>query len=148
MHRGAYHFIQALGIPSLSKTKKSLGKTPNAVNDKDDGDEEEEEEDNDDDVDVSMEIDASADDVAAIEDLTLTNFESGDAIGKCLAFVNQARMSSDVVCNYLSHLCVVNGLKPLELRTWVQTRWGSLGHCLKGLLSIQQVLETHFLDFS
>lgn len=102
----------------LSKANKNLGKQPNTVdNNNDKGD------DNDnDDVNVSMDIEASADNVEEMKDLTVVYFEINDAIGKCLTSVNQAWMSSDVVWDYLTHLCVVNGLKPLQLRTWAWTQ--------------------------
>jgi len=57
MHCAAYHFIKALGIPSLIKTKKAL-KTRAAEDDDDDMEagnvEDEDLEDDDADVDVSM----------------------------------------------------------------------------------------------
>jgi len=87
MHRAAYHFIKALGIPSLMKPKKAL-KTRAAEDDGHDM-EDEDIEDNDADVDVSMELEASADDPEAMEATTVVDFDPGDTLGKILALVNQ-----------------------------------------------------------
>jgi hypothetical protein len=124
MHRAAYHFIKALHIPSSTQTKCS-----NKADENDDSE----------DIDVSSEIDASSDDVAAMALTTTTMFEPGDVLGKLLAFVNQVRMSSEGVRAYLDHVCAVHQLKPIKLRLWVRTRWGSMSHCLESALAIQKV---------
>jgi hypothetical protein len=133
MHRAAYHFIKALHIPSLSKTKSAL----QAEDDQNGGDEPEvlDEED----TDVSMDIEASADDVAAMASTTMTNFEPGDVLGQLLAFVNQVRMSSEGVRASLAHICALHQLKPIKLRLWVRTRWGSMSNCLESTLAVQKV---------
>ena len=83
MHRAAYHFINALGISSLSrKRKRNQGA-------------EDDEEDDEGDIDVSMDIEASADDVEAMADTMVIDFELGDTVGKLLAFVNQVQVSSE-----------------------------------------------------
>src|SRR6266498_5656264 len=69
MHRAAYHFLNALHIPSLMKMKCAL----RAGEESENGEEEEEEDDND--VDVSTDIEALADDVVAmvrLQSLTLS----------------------------------------------------------------------------
>ena len=135
MHRAAYHFIKAFGVPSLTNSKRKLAKktpdaqeTPEAGNEDDGGN-----------IDVSLEIDATADDAEAMLDATVTSFDPGDTLGKLLAFVNQVRMSSEGVREYLARACVLQDIKPLELRLWVRTRWGSLSHCLEATLAIQKV---------
>jgi hypothetical protein len=131
MHRAAYHFIKTLHIPSFTRTKPAF-----QAADEDDtrnlNDESE-------DIDISTEIDASFDDAAAMALTTTTNFEPGDVLGKLLAFVNQVRMSSEGVRAYLDHVCAVHQLKPIRLRLWVRTRWGSMSHCLESTLAIQKV---------
>ena len=145
MHRAAYHFIKALGISSISR-KKARAEDGNDREDVDVVDEQEdnnadidvvdEQEDDNADIDVSMDIDASADDLEIMQSTTIVDFDIGDAIGKLLAFVNQVRMSSEGVREYLVHACSVHGTKPIELRLWVCTRWGSLSDCLEVTLSV------------
>lgn len=65
MHRAAYHFIKALGVPSLMKTKRKLTRKGGAEDEEDneaDGqDDEGEGEDKDKaDIDVSLDVEASA----------------------------------------------------------------------------------------
>ena len=91
------------------------------------------------DVDVSMAIDADADDLEAMAAITVTDYDPGDTLGKLMAFVNQLRMSSELTCNYLVRMCIMQNVKPIELLLWIQTRWGSLTHCLEATLSIQKV---------
>ena len=91
------------------------------------------------DIDVSMEIDASADDADAMFATTVTDFDPSDALGKLLAFVNQVRMSSEGVREYLAHACVIQSIAPIELRLWVRSRWGSLSHCLESTLNVRKV---------
>ena len=82
MHRAAYHFINALGIPSLTKTKRKLSQ--NAGDSEDDELEDEEA-----DVDTSMDVEASAEDAEAVASTIIVDYQPGDCIGKLLAFVNQ-----------------------------------------------------------
>jgi hypothetical protein len=143
MHRAAYHFIKALSISSLTTTKSKLR---TAEKDQpEDGDGHESEMQDNDDVDVSLEIEAAADDVEAMASTTLVSFEPGDVLGKLLAFVNQVRMSSEGVRDYLKHACVVHQLKPMQLRLWVRTRWGSMSNCLESTLAIQKVCVAYHL---
>jgi len=161
MHRAAYHFIKALGIPALMKTKKTLqtraAKNNGDVEDEDaqeedaqeeDAQEEEEEEEEDEaDIDVSMDLEASADDLEAMAATTVVDFDPGDTLGKILALVNQIRMSSDGVREYLAHACAMSNLKAIELLLWVRSRWGSLSHCLESTLKVQKVCSPLSLLF-
>ena len=145
MHRAAYHFIKALGIPTLSKTKrKTSAAAENANVDEDevlnDGEEEEDEAD----IDTSLEIDASPDDAEAMAATMVVDFKPGDTLGKLMAFVNQIRMSSDICRDYLAESCRLRGIKELEIRLWVRSRWGSLSHCLEVTLVVQKV---NFFDY-
>jgi predicted nucleic acid-binding Zn-ribbon protein len=138
MHRAAYHFIKALGIPSLTKRKHKR----RADLDEDEvanGSDAENEEDDEADVDVSMDIEADADDADAMAETMVVDFELGDTIGKLLAFVNQVRVSSEGVREYLAHCCRLQEVKPIELLLWVRSRWGSLSHCLGTVLVVQKV---------
>lgn len=94
------------------------------------------------DVDVSTEIEASADDVEAMAATTFVDYDPGDTLGKVLAFANQVRMSSEGVREYLAHACKIHDIKPMELRLWVRTRWGSLSNCLESVLRVQKVCST------
>lgn len=153
MHRAAYHFIQALRIPSLTKTKAVVRAIDN------DDDIEAENDDNieaegdmpgeaqdEADIDISTEIDASADDVEAMAATTVVDYDPGDTVGKVLAFVNQVRMSSEGVREYLAHACTFQGIKPMELRLWVRTRWGSLSDCLESVLEVHNVCRSTFAN--
>ena len=73
-----------------------------------------------------MDVDASADDVEAMAETLIVDFEPGDTLGKLLAFVNQVRMSSEDVCEYFAHSCNIHNIKPIELCLWVRSCWGSL----------------------
>ena len=137
MHRGydraAYHFIQALGIPSIAKIKGKLsqkkGKKRAKSNDSDNKDDNEvgnskdpnldEDEEDEEDVDVSMAIEADADDLEAMATITVTNYDPGDTLRKLTAFVNQLRMSSKLTHNYLVHMCIMQNVKPIKLLLWI-----------------------------
>lgn len=132
MHRAAYHFIKALSIPSIARKRQQTGGA-------EDGDDKA-------DIDVSMDIEASADDVEAMAETLIVDFDLGDTIGKILAFVNQVRVSSEGVREYLAECCRLKGIKPIELLLWVRSRWGSLSHCLETVLVVQKVCR--FIAFS
>jgi hypothetical protein len=159
MHRAAYHFIRALGVPSMAKIKGRLSQKKgkkkaaesNDANEDDNEDEnerelenreepnEDEDEEDVEDVDVSMDVEADADDLEAMAAITVTNYDPGDTLGKLMAFVNQLRMSSELTRDYLGRMCIMQNLKPIELLLWIRTRWGSLTHCLEATLSVQKV---------
>jgi hypothetical protein len=137
MHRAAYHFIKALGIPTLTKTKRKTSQG-SAGAENTNGDDVEEEEDEAD-IDTSLEIDASPDDAEAMAGTMVVDFEPGDTLGKLMAFVNQVRMSSEIVRDYLAESCRLRNIKELEIRLWVRSRWGSLTNCLEVTLGVQKV---------
>jgi hypothetical protein len=148
MHRAAFHFIKALGVPSRVTRTGKRKRTQNAAEVDDaeleDGDAENDVDDEemlevDTDIDISMDVDASADDAEGMAETLEVDFEPGDTIGKLLAFVNQVRMSSEDVREYLAHSCRIHTIKPIELRLWVRSRWGSLSHCLSATLEVQKV---------
>jgi hypothetical protein len=147
MHRSAYHFIKALGAPSIRTTKRKRRTTTRENTDDNDNDDDgwsrwsdrEDVEDNDEDINTSMDVDASSNDVEAMLATTAVDYDPGDTLGKVMAFVNQVRMSSEGVREYLHHACNVRGVKPIELRLWVRTRWGSLSNCLESVLAVQKV---------
>ena len=144
MHRAAYHFIKALSVPSRMTTKRRIS-CKGAEDDEDDNNNEkveeevDEVEDENDDIDISTDVDASADDAIAMAETLVVEFEPGDTIGKLLAFVNQVRISSEDVREYLAHSCHLHNTKVIQLRLWVRSRWGSLTHCLTATLEIQKV---------
>ena len=149
MHQAAYHFIRALGVPSMAKIKRKVsrrsGDAENRTEDDNDNGEDEdkdkddEDDDDDTDIDVSMAIEADADDAEAMAATTIVDYDPGDTLGKLMAFVNQLRMSSEEVRDYLFRTCTIQNVKPIEILLWIRTRWGSLSHCLESTLSIQKV---------
>ena len=58
---------------------------------------------------------------------------------KTPCLINQVRMSSEGVCEYLTCAYVLQNIKPIELHLWFCTRWGSLSHCLESMLEVQKV---------
>ncbi len=126
------------------RTKKTL-RTRAAEDDQDmeaENSEEEDAENDEADVDVSMDLEASADDVEAMAETTIVDFDPGDTLGKILALVNQIRMSSDGVREFLAHACTMCEVTPIELLLWVRSRWGSLSHCLGSTLKVQKVCSS------
>ena len=135
MHRATYHFIRALGVPSMVKIKGKLSQRMGEVrnrgesndnNNKDDDEDvarkgevenrgepgsggdnnnnndDDDDDDNDDvDIDVSMAIEVDANDTEAMAAITVVDYDSGDTLGKLMAFVNQLQMSSEVTQEYL-----------------------------------------------
>ena len=70
IHLIATHFIKALGITSLSKTKQQIIEDDFDVN-------------------VSMNIEVSTDNAEAIQMSMVMDFDPGDVIGKLMAFISQ-----------------------------------------------------------
>ena len=157
MHRAAFHFIKALGVPSRVTGKRKHSQK-GAKDDIDIGDKEADDSGNigdevddigniqvgdervdDSDIDRSMDVDASANDAEAMAETLVVDFEPGDTLGKLLAFVNQVRVSSEDVREYLAHSCRMHNIKAIKLRLWVHMRWGSLAHCLFATLEVQKV---------
>lgn len=147
MHRAAYHFIKALGISSLTRKRQRKGAatvraTLDSGDEESEGDVDDELEDDEANVDISMNIEASADDADEMAETMNIEFELGDTIGKLLAFVNQVRVLSEGVREYLAHCCRHQGVKPIELLLWVCSRWGSLSHCLGTVLIVHEVCRS------
>ena len=148
MHRAAFHFIKALGVPSrvtqTGKRKRSRKGAEDNEGENDGGENDdagnEDEETDAADIDISLDVEASSDDAEAMAETLVVDFEPGDTVGKLLAFVNQVRVSSEDVRDYLAHSCRMHNINPIELRLWVRSRWGSLTHCLSATLEIQKVL--------
>ena len=86
MHYAAYHFIKALSISSLTKTKHKVYTTESP------GEKDKLEMQDDNNINISLEIDAAADDIEAMASTKSVTFEPED-IGKFLAFVNQVHIS-------------------------------------------------------
>jgi hypothetical protein len=158
MHRAAFHFIKALGVPQrvTGKGKRRKGAEDSDddvvdgdgdedadakkdVNDEDNDANGVDDEEDDPDIDLSMDVDASANDAEAMAETLMVDFEPGDTLGKLLALVNQVRVSSQDARDHLAHACTMHNIKPIELRLWVRSRWGSLTHCLSAALEVQKV---------
>ena len=161
MHRAAFHFIKALGVPSRVTGKhkcswKDVGNGGDENNDENgngngaEGDETakvDDDEEEDTDIDISIDDDASANDAEAMAETLLVDFEPGDTLGKLLAFVNQVRMLSEDVQEYLAHSCCMHNIKPIELHLWVHSCWhcwGSRAHCLSAMLEVYFTLPHRF----
>ena len=122
MHRAAYSFIKALGIPSLTTVKRKISQTAansDAERDSETDDDSLDDEDNEANIDVSMEIEADPDDAEAMAATTVVDYDPGDTLGKLMAFVNQVRMSSEGVREYLIQCCIMHRLNPIELLLWI-----------------------------
>jgi hypothetical protein len=72
-------------------------------------------------------------------DTMVIDFELGDTVSKLLAFVNQVRISSEGIHEYLAHCCHLQDVQPIELLLWVRSWWGNLSHCLEVVLLVQKV---------
>ena len=65
-------------------------------------------------------------------------FGSGDALGKALSLVKQIRRSPQASV-FFEKSCREAGIQPLQLLTWVRTRWASLFDFLDRIIKLQQV---------
>ncbi|KAF5347190.1 hypothetical protein D9758_011073 [Tetrapyrgos nigripes] len=124
------HFIQALQVPSIMAIGQCLH----------DSEQEELFDDFDNDIDPSQEEEPDDDDDEAVELATSTEWTPGDIVGKILAFVAQVQQC-DAAMGYLESLCEKNCGKPLQVATWVRTRWGSLAKCFDRMLEIKQPMN-------
>jgi hypothetical protein len=129
----ASHFIAAIKIPSLRKTKGVLHNAQDGTDDVNDDEDEN-------DVDTSMDVEAMGDE-AAVKD---TSFQPGDVIGKIMAFISQLRLSGENIRDYLKKICISRGCPPLEIKIWVRNRWGSLSDCFRVILSQQKVCKIYY----
>ncbi len=151
IHLMASHFVAALGIKGLGKTKRRLhGGSSDAdrptetcetasSNESEDCDKFNEEFD----VDMNMDIEASAEDTEAMREALLTTFDTGDVIGKLMAFIAQLRCSNEGTRDYLAQICASLGCASLEIKLWVRTRGGSLSNCFETVLVLQKVNITY-----
>ena len=133
MHRAAFHFIKALGVPSrVTRTGKCKRSQKDAEdnseddnNKNDDAEDDDTKDDNgedngdklvdDTDLNISTDVDASAEDASAMAETLIVDFEPSNTVGKLLAFVNQVWMSSEGVREYLAHSCRMHNIKSIEL---------------------------------
>lgn len=149
IHLMASHFVAALGIKGLGKTKKKLhgGSSgtdrPTETYETASSDEDCDEFDEEFDVDMNMDIEASAEDTEAMREALLTTFDAGDVIGKLMAFIAQLRCSNEGTRDYLAQICASLGCASLEIKLWVKTRWGSLSNCFETVLVLQKVNITY-----
>lgn len=128
----ACHFVTALKVPGLGRTKAKIHASSSAEPELDEFDEGF-------DIDISMEIEASPDDVEAMRAAFVVTFEPGDVVGKLMAFIAQLRACSDDTREYLIQIAVSLGCPPWEIKLWVRTRWGSLSDCFRTVLATQKV---------
>ena len=118
----ASHFIRALHIPGLMKAKQDLHSPPTHDDDPLD-------------IDISLTAEASEDDIDAIHEASITDFDAGNTIGKLMAFIAQLRLCSEGTREFLKDLCVSGGGPAWEIKLWVRTRWGSLSDCFQTVLA-------------
>ena len=139
IHLMACHFVTALDVPGIGRTKKKIH-APNSaqqeLNEFEEGF----------DVDISMEVEALPDDAEAMHAAFDTSFETDDIVGKLLAFIAQLRACGDDVREYLLQIAMSLGCPPWEIKLWVHTRWGSLGDCFRTVLAIQKVCSILLFD--
>jgi len=130
----ACHFVTALNVPGIGRTKKKIH-APGSESAQQDLNEFEESFD----VDISMEVEAFPDDAEAMHAAFDDTFEPGDVVGKLMAFIAQLRACSDDVREYLLQIATSLGCPSWEIKLWVRTRWGSLSDCFRTVLAIQKV---------
>ena len=133
IHLMACHFVTALNVPGLGRTKAKLHASSSGQQEI--GDEFDESFD----VDTSTEIEASADDAEAMHAAFDITFEAGDVVGKLMAFIAQLRSCSDDTREYLMRIASSLDCPPWGIKLWVHTRWGSLSDCFHTVLAIQKV---------
>ena len=93
---------------------------------------------------MSMEVEASEDDLNAIREVSITDFDAGNVVGKLMALVSQLRSCGDDTRDYLKYLSLSNGAPEWEIKLWVRTCWGSLSDCFQTVLAIQKVSSHPF----
>jgi hypothetical protein len=151
MHLMASHFVKALKITPLARMKRQLhrkkAKSKEAEaeeseaerNDEAEGNDEASDDEDEMDIDTSMEVEPSADDVDALRETSVTDFEPGDVVGKLMAFLSQLRSCGEDTRDYLKKLGDVQGLPQWEIKLWIRVRWGSLSDCFRVALALQKV---------
>jgi hypothetical protein len=133
IHLMACHFVTALNVPGIGRTKKKIHAPGSAQQDLADEFEESF------DVDISIDVEALPNDAEAMHAAFDISFEPGDVVGKLLAFIAQVRACSDDVREYLLQIATSLGCPSWEIKLWVRTRWGSLSDCFRTVLAIQKV---------
>lgn len=148
MHLMACHFVKALKIAPLAHAKQQLhAKGKDEIEETEEADLEAGDDEDELDVDTSMEVEASADDVEALREASLTDFEPGDVVGKLMAFVSQLRSCGEDTRDYLKKLADAQGLPQWEIILWIRTRWGSLSDCFRVTLTLQKVRTAVFFYY-
>lgn len=118
LHLAAKHFVESIA-PGLSKQHGTFGTdTEGVLAEDNEGDEC----DDDDDIDAA------------------------DSLGKVIALVKQIRKSPQARA-FFRMSCSQVGIAPLELLSWIRTRWGSLFKFLERFILLKAVRST-FLSLS
>jgi hypothetical protein len=149
----ACHFVTALKVPGLGRTKQTIHGSIPGANQQPDAAQGRNEFAPDDgegldefheafDVDTGMEVEASPDDTEAMLAAADISFDTGDVVGKLMAFIAQLRSSSEDVREYLAQLASAQGCPEWEIKLWVRTRWGSLSDCFRTALALQKVCNS------
>ena len=86
-----------------------------------------------------MEVEASADDVDALHNASLTNFNAGDVVCKLMALIAQLCACGVDTRDYLKKFGKMQGFPEWEIKLWIQTCWGSLSDCFDVVLMLQKV---------
>ena len=135
----ACHFVTALNVPGLGRTKQMIHGSGSGGNR-----EPNTEPDTSFDIDTSIEVEASPDDAEAMRVALNTDFDAGDVVGKLLAFIAQLRSCDEGTREYLVKLSSAQGCPEWGLKLWVRTRWGSLSDCFCTALALQKVCNSSF----
>ncbi|KAN0105155.1 hypothetical protein V8E52_011317 [Russula decolorans] len=108
----ACHFVTALNVPGIGRTKKKIHAPGSAQQDLADEFEESF------DVDISIDVEALPNDAEAMHAAFDISFEPGDVVGKLLAFIAQVRACSDDVREYLLQIATSLGCPSWEIKLW------------------------------
>ncbi|KAH9007510.1 hypothetical protein EDB83DRAFT_2323720 [Lactarius deliciosus] len=71
-------------------------------------------------------------------------FQPGDLLGKAIALITQIQRSPQA-SSYFQTVCAEEGVKPLELKKWARTHWGSMYDLLEQLLSSKLAVNKFIL---
>ncbi|KIL54112.1 hypothetical protein M378DRAFT_182656 [Amanita muscaria Koide BX008] len=108
----ASHFISALNVTSSHKMK-AQAHTEHAVD----------EYDPELDVETRMDVEPSSDDIGAMQELLVADFEAGDVVGKLMAFSAQLRACGEDTREYLKTLATSHGCPGWEIKLWAIDRF-------------------------
>jgi hypothetical protein len=126
---------QSFEYPGTAKDQEQTG----GSEDEDEEGYEEEEDETFEDLDTNLEVEA--DDPESIRIAEVEEFVAGDVVGKLMALVSQLRANGDQPRLYLRELCLKYNCRPLEIKLWVRTRWGSLSDCFERVLELKKVSQ-------